>query len=309
VKLDSCACPSCTEANNSLANGTHSWANQHIAWSRALNSTGRRVVFMCSWAAYYDVCAEMLSPTECGAVPWAHTPRIDDVCHQFRYDWDLFPTWSKPSPHPGGVREVLEYTATSPFPAALRPLSAPGAVMDLDFLVVGCPTDANCEPFSPAPLAPLTDEEQQTQMSMWCILGAPLIIGSDVRRLSPRALATLGNADAIAIDQDALRAPARLLDAAPPGGRVWARALANGDTALALLNVGEAAAEFVVPLAGAGLSGGAWAFDVWKKSNVSVAGAVRATVAPHETLLLRLTPHGLCGMLPLQRRLQSRGRA
>jgi hypothetical protein len=215
------------------------------------------------------------------------------VCHQFRYDWDLFPTWSKPSPHPGGVREVLEYTATSPFPAALRPLSAPGAVMDLDFLVVGCPTDANCEPFSPAPLVPLTDEEQQTQMSMWCILGAPLIIGSDVRRLSPRALATLGNADAIAIDQDALRAPARLLDAA----------------ALALLNVGEAAAEFVVPLAGAGLSGGAWAFDVWKKSNVSVAGAVRATVAPHETLLLRLTPHGLCGMLPLQRRLQSRGRA
>jgi alpha-galactosidase len=293
TKLDSCVCPNCTSVNNSLANGTHSWAAQHIAWSHALNRTGRPVVFMCSWAAYYDVCADMQSPSECGPVPWDYSPNIAEVCNQFRYDWDLFPTWSRPLPHPGGIREVLEYTATSSLVDKLRPLTAPGAALDLDFLVVGCPTDANCEPFSPNPLAPLSDAEQQTQMSMWCVLGAPLVIGSDVRRLSPRALATLGNEAAIAIDQDALRAPPRLLTLAQPpaGGRAWARPMANGDVALALLNVGDdTAASFTVPLADLGLGAGAFAYDVWARTNESVAVAVQAAVPPHETVLLRLTP-------------------
>ena len=39
-------------------------------------------------------------------------------------------------------------------------------------------------------------------MSVWCILAAPLIIGSDIRALSAMALATLSNPRAIAIDQD-----------------------------------------------------------------------------------------------------------
>ena len=300
VKLDSCACPSCTEANNSLANGTHSWAMQHEAWTRALNRTGRKMVFMGGWAAYFDVCADMLSPEWCGRVPWERKggPSVADLCHQFRYTWDLFPTWSKLSPHPGGLKETLSYTATSPWPAALRPLSGPGAVLDLDFLVVGCPTDANCEPFSPTPLQPLTDEEQQTQMSMWCILGAPLIIGSDVRRLSPRALATLGNEAAISIDQDPLRAAPRIVPlppaSAPAEGIAWARDMANGDCALALLNAGEVGGNFSVPLASLGpafASGAAFSYNVWAGSNASVAGAgLVVFVQPHETAFLRLTP-------------------
>jgi hypothetical protein len=299
VKLDSCACPSCTEANNSLANGTHSWAKQHEAWAHALNHTGRKVVFMGGWAAYFDVCADMLSPAECGRVPWEPKggPTVADLCHQFRYTWDLFPTWSKMSPHPGGLKETLSYTATAPGPTALRPLSGPGAVLDLDFLVVGCPTDANCEPFSPTPLQPLTDDEQQTQMSMWCILGAPLIIGSDVRHLSPRALATLGNVAAIAIDQDALRAAPRMVPptSAPEEGIVWARDMANGDCALALLNAGEVGGNFSLPLASLGpafASGSAMAYNVWTGANASVAAGAGLVVfvQSHETVLLRLTP-------------------
>ena len=37
---------------------------------------------------------------------------------------------------------------------------------------------------------------------MWCILQAPLIIGSDLRHVSDIALATLSNKAAIAINQD-----------------------------------------------------------------------------------------------------------
>ena len=76
-------------------------------------------------------------------------------------------------------------------------------------------------------------------MSVWCILAAPLIIGSDVRRLSATALATLSNKRAIEINQDPAMnlpfQPAWLAVPPPTANRngaavdvvVWARALAS----------------------------------------------------------------------------------
>lgn len=67
--------------------------------------------------------------------------------------------------------------------------------------MVGCPTDKPCEGYSQHGETPLTDVEQRTQFSMWCLLQAPLIIGSDVRAISEVALRTLSNKQAIAINQ------------------------------------------------------------------------------------------------------------
>jgi alpha-galactosidase len=50
----------------------------------------------------------------------------------------------------------------------------------------------------------ITDVEGRTQFSLWCILAAPLMLGTDVRAASAYTLATIGNAEAIAINQDAL---------------------------------------------------------------------------------------------------------
>ena len=50
----------------------------------------------------------------------------------------------------------------------------------------------------------ITDTEGRSQFSLWCILAAPLFLGTDVRVATPFTLATIGNVEAIAIDQDAL---------------------------------------------------------------------------------------------------------
>ena len=50
----------------------------------------------------------------------------------------------------------------------------------------------------------INDVEGRTQFSLWCILAAPLMLGTDVRHASAATLATIGNAEAIAINQDAL---------------------------------------------------------------------------------------------------------
>lgn len=74
-------------------------------------------------------------------------------------------------------------------------------------------------------------------MAIWSILAAPLIMGNDPRKISAASLAILQNADAIAVDQDALGQMGVRLDnsSAAPTQR-WARTLANGDVAVALYN-------------------------------------------------------------------------
>jgi alpha-galactosidase len=270
VKLDSCG-------NWALASGPESWAHQYGKWSRALNATGRQIVFSCSWALYYDVCVEHQGAETCGVVPWKggkgkagdkHDDDIRDICHMWRYGADLHPVWAHPEPNPGGggggVGDIIRF-ASSSWAADYRTISGRGAVNDPDFLAVGCPTGGPCAPFSHAASgspshntdavlradAGLSDVEQRTQMSLWCILAAPLIIGSDVRRLSATALATLSNKLAIAINQDpALNLPFQpaWVDVSPPAvsGReavdvvVWARALESRPAASSPLSTRSA---------------------------------------------------------------------
>jgi len=56
----------------------------------------------------------------------------------------------------------------------------------------------------------ITDTEGRSQFSLWCILGAPLFLGTDVRNASAFTLATVGNLEAIAINQDALGVQGRV---------------------------------------------------------------------------------------------------
>jgi alpha-galactosidase len=46
--------------------------------------------------------------------------------------------------------------------------------------------------------------QARLQMSLWCVMGAPLILSLNVRNLSAFDLATYGNAEAVAINQDTL---------------------------------------------------------------------------------------------------------
>ena len=53
-----------------------------------------------------------------------------------------------------------------------------------------------------APGLGMTDEEFRTQMTLWAVAAAPLVIGSDVRKLSQTSLDILTDPDVLAINQD-----------------------------------------------------------------------------------------------------------
>jgi len=80
---------------------------------------------------------------------------------------------------------------------------------------------------------------------MWALMSSPLIIGTDIRALSPANLAIYSNPAVIALNQDpsagaATRVWRHLCNDTDAYGQcetsLWVRTLANGDFAIALLN-------------------------------------------------------------------------
>ena len=77
----------------------------------------------------------------------------------------------------------------------------------------------------------LTLLEQCAEFSLWAEMAAPLLISTDVARLSRAALAILSNSAVVAVDQDPLGMEAtRIKEEA--GVDILSRPLANGDRAV-----------------------------------------------------------------------------
>ena len=87
-----------------------------------------------------------------------------------------------------------------------------------------------------------TFEEYKVQFAAWCVWGAPLMLGCDIRSMDPEILKLVTNRTLLGIDQDRLAlqpfvAETVQLDKDEP--RVVARLLDGGDMALMFVNFGE----------------------------------------------------------------------
>ncbi len=136
----------------------------------------------------------------------------------------------------------------------------------------------------------MTNAEAQAQMSMWAILAAPLILGSDPRSLSQQSVAMLENPGVIAIDQDPLGVQGTLLSQ-QGDGQVWVKPLSNGDRAVALLNRGSTPALIATDASAIGLPPSRYyeVQDVWQGATASTTGGIAASVPPSSALLYRVS--------------------
>ena len=132
----------------------------------------------------------------------------------------------------------------------------------------------------------MTDDEYRTHISLWAMLAAPLMLGNDVRTMSPITLALLENPHVIAIDQDPLGKQGRRIRK-DGNGEIWAKPLADGSVALALFNRGETEHELSFTPEDAGFAGITRLIDVW--AGVPDNAARRTWRVPaHGVVLLRL---------------------
>lgn len=136
----------------------------------------------------------------------------------------------------------------------------------------------------------MTDAEYRSHFALWAMMAAPLLIGTDLRTAAPETLTILRSRDLIAVDQDALGAQARVV---AHRGSAWvlAKPLANGDVAVALFNAGDAPTRIDTSAEAIGAGAGAVRLrDLWSGEVTSAGSSFGATVAPHSTVVYRVTP-------------------
>jgi alpha-galactosidase len=136
----------------------------------------------------------------------------------------------------------------------------------------------------------MSHAEAQTQLTMWAIAAAPLVIGSDIRALSSQTIEILSNTEVIAVDQDPLGIQGTPVKREGTT-EVWAKPLADSGSAVALLNRGPteqrivADANEILPTVS-----DLELHDLWTKTSVSDTSVIAADVPPHSAALYQVTP-------------------
>ena len=162
--------------------------------------------------------------------------------------------------------------------AAKRELYAhPGSWNDPDMLYIGKGD------FDGAHLV-----EARSHFSLWAMVNAPLMIGADLRTTPQALMDIVGNADIIALNQDAAGNQATLAYDADDL-QIFVKQLASGDKAVAIFNRGLGPIDV-------DLSAGQLKYrkdapvtltDIWTKADASFTNETKVLVAPRETRVFR----------------------
>lgn len=153
-----------------------------------MNQTGRPMLYSCSWPVYQ---------TYSGMTP--NYTAIIGSCNLWRNFDDIQDSWQS-------VASVIDYYGDNQ--DVIIANAGPGHWNDPDMLIVGN--------FG------LSYEQSKTQMAMWAIFAAPLLMSVDLRTIKPDYKAILQNRKIIAVNQDRLGIQGRRIYK-QKGIEIWAR--------------------------------------------------------------------------------------
>lgn len=237
--------------------------------SEMLKKAGRPIVFsLCEWG---------------NSKPWEWA---EPIGHLWRTTGDIYDCFDCKFNHGSwtawGTMMILDMQD------GLRKYAGPGHWNDPDMLEVG--------------VGKLTESENRAHFSMWCMLAAPLITGTDLSNMSKSVSDVLTNADAISINQDPLGIQG-LRYAKADSLETWIKPLSNGEWALCFLNrscktwnlnFDWASNVIEDTLANRTFNATSQLYkmkNVWtKKEQGTTKKALVADVPSHDVLMLILTP-------------------
>jgi alpha-galactosidase len=158
----------------------------------------------------------------------------------------------------------------------------PGNWNDADFIIGG---DAG-----------MTLQESRSQMTLWSMMSAPLILSDNLAKMSPEAIAIAGNKAVLAIDQDPLGRAATLVRRGPAMDLLL-KPLAHGDYAVAVLNRSGTSRNVTLQPEELGFSAGCRfdAQNVWQGGSPASAGTLTTDIASHDSILWKVHPASVCG--------------
>jgi hypothetical protein len=243
-----------------------SGAVQYAQIARAIQSaektTGRKLFLsICEWGSQN---------------PWFWGPGVGEIESTiWRTGGDIIPPIVE-SLHDAehDKRVISAGNVLDSFNAGLHPEAQhTGYYNDLDMMVMG--------------MRGMTDALDRTHMGLWAIASAPLMVGSDLTRLSPASLSLLTDKEALAIHNDPYGLQPILLAEPTSGVQIWAKPMAvAGRRAVAIVNRTDAPAQVKVDWSKFGLKGPPKSLHkVWNGPDLNAADAT-LSVSAHDLALL-----------------------
>lgn len=197
------------------------------AMGDALKATGRKIIFyVCEWGV---------------REPWKWGTEVGGSC--WRTTYDVRDCWVGISPGIGfvqsmeGMKDLWAYSGVNRF-------------NDADMLCTGINGTGKASSDLCATGPGMTKDEYRTQFAMWCMWSSPLALTFDLRKpITKTDKAIMTNTELIAINQDRMGQQAEFIGEFPGNMYLFAKDLENGDVAVSVTNMGDAAGSFTIDFA------------------------------------------------------------
>lgn len=223
-----------------------------VMW-KELQRVGIPGMLICQWGTPFSTSGGLQGPKD-----WTK-----GISTSFRLSDDIAQGW-------GNVyriyNQAVHITASG--------VIGPGHIADADLLEVGNQG--------------MTFDEQATHFAAWAMLKSALMISTDVAALSDASIKVLQNKDLLAINQDSAVKPITLKQRWTSDRDLWSGDLANGDIAVLLVDLSNAARTLSVQLSSLGIQS-ATIKDLWSGTTTQNAASFSKQVAAHGSLALRLS--------------------
>jgi alpha-galactosidase len=183
----------------------------------------------------------------------------EDICAPGKADW----------------ARAMRITAAN---EKLYAAAGPGHWNDPDMMITG--------------MSGLSETQNRSFFSLWCMMAAPLMAGNDLRKMTPSTIQILTNLEAIGINQDPLGIQGHIIRRE---GKVeiWAgKPLFDGSQAVLVFNQGGASADVRVTWSDIGIpeSESFFVRHLWThQTSGPHRGGISVTLAPSDVALLRVS--------------------
>ncbi|XP_058836915.1 alpha-N-acetylgalactosaminidase [Topomyia yanbarensis] len=144
--------------------------NDYILFGELMNKTGRPILYSCSWPVYQEYN---------GIIP--NYEILKNTCNMWR-------NWGDIEDSHSSVETITRYFSDNQ--ERIQPHSGPGHWNDPDTLVLGN--------------YGLSYEQSKSQLAVWTVLAAPLLLSNDLATVTPEVRSLLLNRQIIAVNQDIL---------------------------------------------------------------------------------------------------------
>ena len=175
----------------------------------------------------------------------------------------------------------VDWARARQMPAANEKLfdaAGPGHWNDPDMMIVG--------------MDGLSEIQNRSFFSLWCMMASPLIAGNDLRKMTPATIRILTNPEAVAVNQDPLGIQGRIVRREGQV-EIWAgKRLFDGSQAVLVFNQGPATAEAKISPSEIGFDESTPLFvrNLWtRETSPPQRGPISVSVGPNEVAFLRIS--------------------